>query len=102
MTGAALSLALAYSPGAAEGPSGGDLARRLGCFACHSRQGQGGGEAGTRASALDGIGARLSPEELKDALSHPRRRHPGAKMPSYDYLPPEEKQVLLDYLQVLK
>ncbi len=75
-----------------------DLARRLGCFACHSLQGQG----GNLATALDGIGARLSPQKLQIALTYPRQLHPLAKMPSYAYLPPAEQEALVKYLESLK
>ncbi len=78
--------------------SGPDLAGRLGCFACHALHGQG----GKNASPLDHIGSRLTPGDLKIALTHPRRRLPGAKMPNYDYLRPEELQALLRYLRSLR
>ena len=75
-----------------------DLTQRLGCWACHSLQGQGGKEA----SPLDRIGARLTPEALQTALIRPRRGHPGAKMPSYAQLRPWEMQALVNYLANLK
>ena len=94
----ALSLTWACAPGPARKLSGPELARRLECFACHSLRGQGGKEA----APLDGVGARLSLEELQTSLNHPRRRHPGARMPSYAYLPLQEEQALLAYLADLK
>ena len=106
LAGLGLSLALACGPGPPREISGPDLARRLGCFACHVLKAQGGRQGGpqgeSRAASLDGVGARLSRQELAASLSHPRRRHPGAKMPSYDYLRPDEKQALLDFFQGLK
>jgi hypothetical protein len=106
LAGLGLSLALACGPGPPREISGPDLARRLGCFACHVLNGQGGRQEGpqgeNRAPSLDGIGARLSLRELETSLSHPRRRHPGARMPSYDYLRPQEKQALLDFLGGLR
>jgi cbb3-type cytochrome oxidase cytochrome c subunit len=78
--------------------SGPDLARRLGCFACHALNSQG----GKIASPLDHIGSRLSAGDLKTALTHPRRRHPGAKMPNYHHLRPQELQVLTEYLMSFK
>lgn len=69
-----------------------DLARRLGCFACH---GEG---PGYRARSLEGVGARLPREQLQIILTQPRRLYPGAKMPSYAYLPEGERQELLDFL----
>ena len=73
-----------------------DLARRLGCFACH---GEG---RGYRAQSLEGVGARLPHAQLQVVLSQPRKLYPGAKMPSYAYLPAEERQALLDFLANLK
>jgi cbb3-type cytochrome oxidase cytochrome c subunit len=75
-----------------------DLARRLGCFACHSLKDAG----GNLALSLDGVGARLSPEELQIALALPRQLHPRAKMPSYAYLPLLEQKALVTYLESLK
>jgi mono/diheme cytochrome c family protein len=77
---------------------GADLARRLGCFACHTRKGPG----ANRAAPLNGVGARLSPRKLRLAITFPRQLHPGAQMPSYAYLPPEEQEALVDFLKTLK
>jgi hypothetical protein len=74
------------------------LADRLGCFACHSLSRQG----GELASPLGGVGARLSPQKLKIALTYPRRLYPHAQMPSYSYLPPKEQKTLLKYLESLR
>ena len=76
--------------------AGPDLAGRLGCFACH---GEG---PGRLAPSLDGIGSRLPREQLQVALVQPRQLYPGAKMPSYAYLPEGERQALLDLLERLK
>ena len=75
-----------------------NLANRLGCFACHALQGKG----GNLGVALDGIGARLSPQKLQIALTYPRQLHPGAKMPSYAYLPLQEQEALVHYLESLR
>jgi cbb3-type cytochrome oxidase cytochrome c subunit len=53
-------------------------------------------------SPLDFIGARLSPEDLQIVLTHPRRRHPQAKMPSYAHLRPWEMEAMVEYLTGLK
>jgi cbb3-type cytochrome oxidase cytochrome c subunit len=90
-----LALACSLASAAARESSGADLARRLGCFACHSLNGRG----AAAASRLDGIGGRLSPAELQMALTYPRRLHPGAKMPSYAYLPLDEIHALIEFLQ---
>jgi hypothetical protein len=99
-TGVALAFLLActWSWAQAPGPQGAELAGRLGCFACHALTGQG----GKIAAPLDGVGARLTPRELGLAIAFPRRLHPGAKMPSYAYLPSAEQEALVHFLQTLK
>jgi cbb3-type cytochrome oxidase cytochrome c subunit len=93
-----LLLSCSSSWGQAQAPRIPDLAQRLGCFACHSLQGRGENLAGR----LDEVGARLSPKKLQIALTHPRQLHPGARMPSYAYLPPAEQDALAKYLENLK
>ncbi len=97
---ASLALTLLATLAAAPAPevSGPELARRLGCWACHSLPGQG----EQKGSSLDNIGARLSPEDLQAILTHPRSRLPQAKMPSYAHLRPWEMRALVDYLLGLK
>ena len=85
-----------WSPALAQGAPASDLARRLGCFACHAAG------PGHPAASLEGVGSRLSREQLQVALTQPRRLHPGARMPSYAYLPTAERQALLDFLANLK
>jgi mono/diheme cytochrome c family protein len=101
---AAMGLALACllaCPGSraqAQGPQGPELAGRLGCLACHSLNGKG----GKLAAPLDGVGGRLTTQELGIAIASPRQRHPRAKMPSYAYLPPLEQAILVNFLENLK
>jgi hypothetical protein len=99
-TGVALAFLLACTWGWAQapGPRGADLAGRLGCFACHALTGQG----GKPAAPLDGVGARLTPRELGIAIAFPRQLHPGAKMPSYAFLPLAEQEALVNFLKTLK
>lgn len=68
------------------------LARRLGCFACHAAG------AEKPAAPLNRIGDHLHRSQLLLALTQPRKLHPGAKMPSYAYLPPAELQALVEFL----
>jgi mono/diheme cytochrome c family protein len=98
--GLALAVLLACPVGRAQaqGPQGAELARRLGCLACHALAGQG----GQLAAALDGIGTRLTPRDLEVSIAYPRQRHPGAKMPSYAYLPLAEQAALVKFLESLK
>jgi mono/diheme cytochrome c family protein len=95
---AALGLLLAGALASAGEPPAPELAARLGCFACHSLHGRG----GKLALPLDGAGARLTPAQLAQVLTRPRQIHPGAKMPSYAYLPGPERQALVDFLKQLK
>jgi cbb3-type cytochrome oxidase cytochrome c subunit len=60
------------------------------------------GEGGTLAVALDGVGNRLSPQNLQTVLRYPRQLHARAKMPSYAYLPEAEQEALVKYLESLK
>jgi hypothetical protein len=96
IAGLGLSLAWGLSAASAQDLGAADLARRLGCFACH---GEG---RGYRAPALPGVGARLPRKQLQIVLTQPRQLYPGAKMPSYAYLPAAERQVLLDFLTGLR
>ncbi|MBM4273920.1 MAG: cytochrome c [Deltaproteobacteria bacterium] len=78
--------------------SGPELVRRLGCLACHGL----GDSVPQGASWLDGKGSKLTRQELEVSLTHPRRRHPGAKMPSYAYVRQGELEALVRYLESLK
>jgi mono/diheme cytochrome c family protein len=95
---AGLGLSLAWGVNAARPQelAAPELARRLGCFACH---GEG---PGFPARSLAGVGSRLPREQLQTVLTYPRRLYPGAKMPSYAYLPAAERQALVDFLERLK
>ena len=95
---AALGLLAACTLAPAQEPWTPDLARGLGCFACHSLAGRG----GKTAASLDRVATRLAPAQLQTILTHPRQLHAGAKMPSYAYLPAGERQALVDFLQSLK
>jgi len=94
----AVLLAGAGSRAQAQGSQGGELSGRLGCLACHALKGSG----GKLAAPLDGVGTRLTAAELAIAIAYPRQRHPGAKMPSYAYLPPAEQAALVEFLQTFK
>ena len=96
VAGLGLSLTCGPSLATAQEAAAPELARRLGCFACH---GEG---RGYPAQSLEGVGARLPRAQLQVVLSQPRKLYPGAKMPSYAYLPAAERQALLDFLESLK
>jgi hypothetical protein len=88
-------LACSWSWALAQEPRGADLAERLGCFVCHFRQER------SRAAPLDGVGGRLTPRELRLAITVPRQLHLRAKMSSYAYLPPTEQEALVNFLKTL-
>jgi mono/diheme cytochrome c family protein len=98
LAGLGLALAgwLSVAPLWAQEAAAPELAQRLGCFACH------GSGREYPARPLQGVGSHLTRAQLQTALTQPRRLHPGAKMPSYAYLPTTERQVLVDFLTNLK
>lgn len=76
---------------------------KLGCSRCHSIAGQGNPRA-----PLDGVGQRLTPQELRDWIIAAENVRPYLPAPiatmkqSYASMPEEELQALLDYLASLK
>ncbi len=97
-----MALVAVLSPGQAAEPappaSGQGLYDRLACHGCHARQGQG----GTVGPALDGVGSRLSRDDLELQLSTPRQRQADSRMPSFAFVRPFELRELVDFLQTLK
>ena len=53
------------------------------CVLCHALPEQPAALQGTIGPALDGVGARLSPEALRQRLLAPERFNPDTVMPSY-------------------
>lgn len=86
-------LLLLAAPGWPGDLTGEELARRLGCRACHRWQGAG----GTQGPALDGVGQRLSRPELERRLTS----SPSRRMPSFAFLRPQDRQALLTFLEGL-
>lgn len=87
-----LMLALGLTTVQAQGPSGPDLVRRLGCLGCHSLSGK-----SFKGPSWEGLGHRLSPEVIQKQIVSPRGR-----MPNYAHLKPEELDALVQYLSGLK
>ena len=89
LLGAALGLlALATGPAAANGDAarGGAIAasRQQGlCVLCHALPGQPAPFQGDIGPPLAGVGARLSPDQLRRRLLTPERFNPDTVMPSY-------------------
>jgi len=65
------------------------------CSICHSIANSGGGEA------LDGVGARLKPDEMRRRVRAPRDVKPGSEMKAYPNLPERDINSLIAYLQTL-
>jgi ubiquinol-cytochrome c reductase cytochrome b subunit len=91
--GLGLMLALSQSSAQAQEPSGKDLVKRLGCRGCHSLNGKG----GDRGPAWDGVGQRLSPEDISKQIASPQ-----GLMPNFAHLNPKEHDALVPYLSGLK
>jgi len=66
------------------------------CSLCHSIAGSGGG------AALDGVGSRLKPDDLKKRIRAPKEVKAGSEMKAYPNLPEKDISNLVAYLQTLK
>lgn len=89
------STTLAAEPLVIPAPTAVELVDALGCRGCHHLGRRGGG----RGPALDGVGKRLDPARLRLWLSWPQSLVPGTAMPAYDFLEPEQIELLVDFLQ---
>ena len=75
---------------------GGEVFAAQKCSLCHSIAGSGGGEA------LDGVGARLKPDDMKKRIRSPRDVKAGSGMKAYPNLPEKDINNLVAYLLTLK
>jgi mono/diheme cytochrome c family protein len=66
------------------------------CSLCHSIAGSGGG------AALDGVGARIKPDDLKKRIKSPKDVKAGSEMKAYPNLTEKDIGNLVAYLQTLK
>ena len=101
-----LGCAMAASAGqdAALVKKGQDVYTAQKCQVCHSVAGKGG-----KASALDGVGGKLSAEDIKQWITHPKDAATKAKstkkppMPAkYASLPAADIDAMVAYMQSLK
>jgi mono/diheme cytochrome c family protein len=73
------------------------------CSVCHSVDGK-----GNKKYPLDGVGSRLSEEDIREWLLNPdaqqakKGARPLMRMPSYRSLPPEDVDALVGYVKSLK
>jgi cytochrome c2 len=66
------------------------------CMMCHSIAGK-----GNRRSPLDGVGSRLSPEEIRKWITAPSEMQPGIKKKAFQ-LSDRDLNDLVDYLLSLR
>jgi mono/diheme cytochrome c family protein len=97
-------LGIATAAAAQDVKKGQDVYTAQKCQTCHSVAGKGG-----KASALDGVGAKLSAEDIKQWITHPKDAATKAKstkkppMPAkYASLPAADLDALVAYMQSLK
>jgi mono/diheme cytochrome c family protein len=74
------------------------------CATCHAVEGKG----GKMASSLDGVGSRLTEEEMRKWIVSPKEMEaklatkPKVSMKAYPNLPKEDVDALVAYMQTLK
>ena len=66
------------------------------CSLCHSIAGAGGDKA------LDGVGARIKPDDMRKRIKAPKEAKAGSEMKAYPNLPEKDLGSLIVYLQSLK
>jgi len=66
------------------------------CSLCHSIAGSGGGQS------LDGVGARLKPDDFRKRIKAPKDVKAGSGMKAYPNLPEKDINDLIAYLGTLK
>ena len=66
---------------------------RLGCPACHSLGGQ-----GNPSHPLDGVGRRLSRDDIRTWIVAPQRMKPGVRKPAYDRVPRDDVDAVVELL----
>jgi mono/diheme cytochrome c family protein len=69
----------------------------LGCAACHSIAGE-----GSPRYPLDGVGSKLTRDEIRLWIVNPQEIQPGVRKPAYDDLEDEELRGLIAYMESLK
>jgi cytochrome c2 len=67
------------------------------CALCHSIGGIGG-----KKMALDGVGSKLKPEEIRKWIKTPKEMKPNTIMKSYPNLPEKDLSDLVSYLMSLR
>ncbi len=89
----------ACSGGAAAPPDierGKQVYRAQRCAVCHSIEG-----SGNRRNPLDGVGSKLSTDDIRKWIVSPKEMQPDIRKKSYD-LPPDDLTALIAYIESLK
>jgi mono/diheme cytochrome c family protein len=94
MTFALLRRSTTSMPEGASVHAGARVYEELGCAGCHSLRG-----AGNASRPLDGVGRRLSREAIRTWIVAPEQMDPGVRKPSYDRVPKEDVDALVEYLR---
>ncbi|MEX1130276.1 MAG: c-type cytochrome [Vicinamibacterales bacterium] len=76
---------------------GADVYREQKCQACHSIAG-----VGNKRYPLDGVGIKLTEEEIRKWIVAPREMNPKVSKRSYDKLPKADLEALVAYLKSLR
>lgn len=82
---------------AAKVARGKEVYQELRCQTCHAIDG-----AGNRRYPLDGVGAKLSEEQIRKWIVSPREMNPNVRKRSYDSVPADKLEALVAYLRSLK
>ena len=67
------------------------------CWMCHAIAGK-----GNKKNPLDGVGSKLTREEIRKWIVSPREMNPDSKMKAYEDLSAEDLDILVNYLAGLK
>jgi len=67
------------------------------CQACHSIAG-----VGSKRYPLDGVGAKLAPDDIRKWIVTPREMDPKVVKPRFDQFPADDLTALIAYLSTLR
>jgi mono/diheme cytochrome c family protein len=76
---------------------GRELINSLGCKGCHQFEGSG----GSFGPSLDGTGARMSEDQIRQKMVNPKADNPNSAMPSYQHLPEGDLDEIVQTLKAL-
>jgi mono/diheme cytochrome c family protein len=97
MTVTALLLSISVAAYAMDAAHGKEVFAAQKCSMCHAIAG-----VGNKAHALDGVGGKLSADEIKKWIKTPKEMKATAAMKAYPTISDKDLQDLTDYLLTLK